>query len=380
MSLPELASEAPAERVDPAARIQPVRVALVGPSLDILGGQAVQLERLRRRFAGDPSVIAELLAVNPRLPAGLSVLQRIKYVRTIVTSIAYVASLLRRIRRYDVVHAFSASYWSFVLAPLPAMVVGRLFGKAVLLNYRSGEAEDHLVRWRWLAVPAMRLAHEIVVPSGYLVGVFAKFGLHARSIFNFVDIEQLRYRERATLRPVFLSNRTFQSLYNVACTIRAFARIQQQVPDARLIVAGFGPERQSLESLVSSLGLRHVDFRGRIQPGDMPSLYDEADVYLNSPNIDNMPTSVIEAFAAGLPVVTTDAGGIPFIVTHERTGLMVARDDDAAMASAALRLLREPALGAALAGAARHECLERYVWPAVRAQWLTVYRDLAGGT
>jgi len=223
----------------------------------------------------------------------------------------------------------------------------------------------------------MRLAHEIVVPSGYLVGVFAKFGLQARSIFNFVDVERLSYRERSTLRPVFLSNRNFQSLYNVACTVRAFARIQREMPEARLIVAGFGPERQSLEALVGSLGLRHVEFRGRVNPADMPSLYDEADVYLNSPNIDNMPTSVIEAFAAGLPVVTTDAGGIPFIVTHEKTGLMVARDDDAALAAAALRLFREPALSAAIAGAARRECLERYVWQSVRSEWLRVYRSLS---
>jgi glycosyltransferase involved in cell wall biosynthesis len=275
------------------------------------------------------------------------------------------------------VHAFSASYWSFLLAPLPAMVVGRLFGKAVLLNYRRGEAEDHLTRWRWLAVPAMHLAHEIVVPSGYLVGVFSKFGLHARSIFNFVDVERLQYRERSTLRPVFLSNRNFQSLYNVACTIRAFARIQRELPDARLIVAGFGPERQSLESLVGSLGLRHVEFRGRMDPSDMPSLYDEADVYLNSPNIDNMPTSVIEAFAAGLPVVTTNAGGIPFIVSHEKTGLMVGCDDDGALAAASLRLFREPALGPALARAARTECLDRYVWAAVRSEWLKVYQRLS---
>lgn len=378
MAIPDLAAAMSSEPfADPPTEARPVRVLLVGPSLDILGGQAVQLQRLLRRLDSDPSIAVALLPVNPRLPAGFAVLQRIKFVRTIVTSIAYIVTLLRTVRRYDVVHAFSASYWSFLLAPLPAMVVGRLFGKAVLLNYRSGEAEDHLTRWRWLAVPAMHLAHEIVVPSGYLVGVFSKFGLHARSIFNFVDVERLQYRERSTLRPVFLSNRNFQSLYNVACTIRAFARIQRELPEARLIVAGFGPERQSLESLVGSLGLRHVEFRGRMDPSDMPSLYDEADVYLNSPNIDNMPTSVIEAFAAGLPVVTTNAGGIPFIVSHEKTGLMVGCDDDGALAAAALRLFREPALGPALARAARMECLDRYVWAAVRTEWLKAYQRLS---
>jgi glycosyltransferase involved in cell wall biosynthesis len=105
----------------------------------------------------------------------------------------------------------------------------------------------------------------------------------------------------------------------------------------------------------------------------MPGLYDAADVYFNSPDIDNMPNSVIEAFAAGLPVVTTDAGGIPYIVEHETNGLMVARGDDVQLAAQALRLLRDAGLAARLSARARQECLERYVWPSVRDAWLRLY-------
>ena len=355
---------------------RPVRVLLVGPSMDILGGQAVQLQRLLANFRTTEGIIPGFLPVNPRLPGPLAVLQRIKYVRTVVTSIAYAISLLLTVRRYDVIHAFSASYWSFLLAPLPAMAVGRLMGRRVVLNYRSGEAHDHLKRWRRTAVPAMRLADAIVVPSNYLVKVFAEFGLEATSIFNFVDLDGIVFRERDKLAPVFLSNRNFQPLYNVPCTIRAFALIQAQVPGARLIVAGFGPEHGRLEALVRELGLNGVEFRGKMPPERMPALYDEADIYLNSPNTDNMPNSVIEAFAAGLPVVTTNAGGIPFILEHERTGLMVETGDDQAMARQALRLLREPGLAARLTQTARHECLTRYVWPAVQSDWAQLYRGL----
>lgn len=346
---------------------------MVGPSLRILGGQAVQLQRLLKRFEGDPDIQVGFLPVNPVLPGVLSGLQRIRYVRTIVTTIAYVASLFRNVRQCDVVHAFSASYWSFMLAPLPAMIVARLYGKAVVLNYRSGEARDHLERWRWIAVPAMRLASTIVVPSAYLVEVFDTFGLKAEAISNFVDVERVPYRKRTTLCPVFLSNRNLQPLYNVACILRAFARIKEQVPEAKLIVAGFGPERESLERLARTLGLSDVDFRGRLSPEKMIELYDEADIYLNSPNIDNMPTSIIEAFAAGLPVVTTNAGGIPFIVTHEVNGLVVECGDDAAMADASLRLLREQLLGERLASRARDECTSRYVWSAIREAWSQTY-------
>lgn len=352
---------------------RPIRVVLVGPSLDILGGQAIVLERLRTRLAGVPELDVSFLPVNPRLPGALRQLQSIKYVRTIVTTIAYVWSLLKTLRRADVVHAFSASYWSFLLAPVPAMLIGRLYGKVVILNYRSGEADDHLSNWR-TAIPLMRLAHAIVVPSGYLVEVFARHGLQATSIFNFVESERIPFRLRsAPPRPRFLSNRNLEALYNVGCTIRAFARIQREFPDATLMVAGDGSQRAQLEALVAELGVQHVTFAGRTSPAEMPALYDAADIYLNSPNIDNMPNSIIEAFAAGLPVVTTNAGGIPFIVRHGDNGLMVDSGDDAAMAREALRLLRDPVLAARLAQRARQECMERYVWPAVREAWLALY-------
>ena len=357
-----------------------LRVCLVGPSLDILGGQSINLDRLRQRLLSVPDLDVTFLPVNPRLPGALRLLQRVKFVRTVVTSIAYVVSLLRQARRVDVLHVFSASFWSFLLAPVPAILVGRLYGKTVILNYRSGEAEVHLSTWR-TAIPLMRLAHAIVVPSGYLVEVFARHGLRAQAVFNFVEVERMRYRERSGRPTRFLSNRNLQPLYNVSCTIRAFAHLQARVPDAELIVAGDGTEREALERLVASLALRNVCFLGQVPPSEMPGLYEAADVYLNSPNIDNMPNSVIEAFAAGIPVVTTDAGGIPFIVRHGENGLMVRAGDDAALAEQAMRLVHDRDLAMRIAKNAREECLSRYVWSSVVQEWRRVYRDAkaAGG-
>lgn len=354
-----------------------IRVCLVGPSLDILGGQAVQLQRLLVRLRENPRLDVDFLPVNPRLPWRLDRLQRIKYVRTIVTSIAYGASLLRRVPRYDVVHAFSASYSSFLLAPVPAMLAARLYGRRAILNYRSGEAEDHLGRSP-LARRLVRLADAVVAPSGYLVDVFGRFDLAARSIFNFVEIERIPYRRRVAPRPVFLSNRNLEPLYNVGCVLHAFAVVQQRIPEASLIVAGDGAEAGSLRALAAELGLRNVEFVGRVKPTDMPALYDRADVFLNSPNIDNMPNSIIEAYAAGLPVATTDAGGIPYILQHERTGLMVPSGDWQALAAAALRLVEEPGLAARLSDAGRAECVASYVWPAVAREWEALYTELAG--
>ncbi len=350
----------------------PLRVCLVGPSLDIVGGQSIILDRLLARFRDTPGVEVSFIAVNPRLPGPLRLLQRVRYVRTVATSVAYVATLLARLRRVDVVHAFSASYWSYLLAPVPAMLVGRLYGKALVLNYHSGEADDHLARWRSAGIFA-GLAHQIAVPSGYLEEVFARHGLAASAVFNFIETERITHRARATLQPRFLSNRNLEKLYNVACTIRAFARIQALVPEAALVIAGDGSERAALERLVAELGLRQVQFVGRVAPDAMPALYNAADVYLNSPDIDNMPSSILEAYAAGLPVVTTDAGGIPYLVRHDATGLMVPTGDAAALAEQALRLLRDPALVERLTQRARQECLALYVWPAVRDAWLQLY-------
>lgn len=364
----------PSRRQDAVSRSSPkeVRVCVVAPSLGILGGQAVQAQRLIEHLERDSSVSAELLAVNPQLPGLLGRLQRIKYVRTVLTSIRYVASLLTSIPHYDVIHVFSASYWSYLLAPLPAMLVGRVYGKRVVLNYHSGEAADHFARSR-LAVRTTRLAHEVVVPSDYLVDVLATFGIAARTIFNFVDVESIPYRKRMALKPKFLSNRNLEPMYNVACVLRAFARIQREFPEAELVVAGFGSQREPLERLAADLGLRNTTFVGRISPEAMAEYYDQVDLFLNGSDIDNMPLSIMDSFAAGVPVVSTNAGGIPYLVRNGETGLLVDQGNDEALAAATLRLLRDDALALRIGDAARDECVTRFTWKAVRGQWEEVY-------
>jgi glycosyltransferase involved in cell wall biosynthesis len=354
-----------------------LRVLIVAPSFDILGGQAVQAARLLERLQQEPEIEADFLAVNPRLPGVLRTLQSIKYVRTVVTSIAYIGSLLARVSKYDVIHIFSASYFSFVLAPTPAILVSRLFRRKALLNYHSGEADDHLQRWRRTAIPTIRLADEIAVPSDYLVEVFARFGLAAKPVYNLIETSTFRFRERPNLRPIFLSNRNFEKHYGVDRILRAFAIIQEHIPQARLIVAGDGPERNALENLARDLKLQHTEFTGRVSHERVVELYDSADIFLNASEIDNQPLSLLEAFACGLPVVTTDAGGIPYMVTSGKTALMVPRGDYRQLAERALLLLDDPALAQRLIEQAREEC-RKYEWASVRQQWLNIYGELAG--
>ena len=257
----------------------------------------------------------------------------------------------------------------------PAILIGKLYGKRVILNYRSGEAEDHLRNWPLTTKPVMQLADRIIVPSGYLVDVFARFGLRAEAIANAVELERFQFRERVPLQPKFLCTRLFEPLYNIGNVIRAFHLIQQQLPEATLTLAGDGSQRAALEQLVSELGARNVDFRGFVKFEDMPALMDAHDVYLMANDIDNMPATLLESNACGMPVVTTDAGGIPYLVAHEQTALLVRCGDYENLARQALRLFTEPDLTTRLAqnGLAN---AQQYTWPAVREKWLGLYGEL----
>jgi glycosyltransferase involved in cell wall biosynthesis len=349
-----------------------LRVGVVAPSLGILGGQAVQADRLIRAWQNDPDVHAWLVPVNPLPARPFRWTTRVKYLRTVATEFAYAPELVRELARADIVHVFSASYSSFLLAPLPAIAVARTLGRPVVLNYRSGEASDHLSRSA-IARAVLRRVDENVVPSKFLVEVFARFGLSATAIPNIVDLDRFEFRQRMPLRPRIVSTRNFQALYNVSCTIRAFRIVQDRWPDAQLTLVGGGPEERTLRALVDQLRLRHVTFAGSIHPDQVADYYRGNDVYVQSPNIDNMPTSVIEAFASGLPVVSTEAGGVPAILTHGVHGLLAPLDDHHHIAAHVLRLLDDSGLAKRMAFAAYAAC-QPCTWSVVRQQWLQVYR------
>ena len=357
--------------------MEKVRVLIVAASLDILGGQAVQAERMIRHLQNEPSVQVGFLPINPRLPGILRKLQSIKYVRTVTTSILYILNLLREVRKYDVIHVFSAAYLSFLIAPTPAILVSKLYGKKIVLNYHSGEAEDHLQRWPRTTKSIMGLVDKVVVPSEYLVRVFAKFGIDTIAIFNLIDLDRFEFRRRTNLRPVFLSNRNLEAHYGVDCILRAFAHIQKQIPDAVLTVVGDGSQRNALENLATELHLQpHAKFTGRVEHAEIGRHYSASDIYLNASKIDNQPLSILEAFACGLPVVTTDAGGIPDIVTDENTGFLVPVGDYQGLAARALKLLEDQSIATKMTELARLECT-RYTWPVVCPQWLDVYHSVA---
>jgi glycosyltransferase involved in cell wall biosynthesis len=351
-------------------RLSLPRVAIVAPTLDILGGQSVLARQMQDdlRREGYP---VRFVPVNPRLWTPFRWVRRVPILRTIVNQLLYLPGLLR-LARADVVHAFSASYWSFLLAPAPALVAGRLLGKRTVLNYHSGEADDHLGRWGRLVHPWLRLADEIVVPSQYLAGVFARYGYPARVIPNAADLSGYSYRERHPLGRNLISVRNLEPHYRVEVIVRAFAAVHEEFPDAMLTVIGAGSEAARLRRLAADLNLHHIRFMGRVEPREMPRLYDKADVFVNASVVDNQPVSILEAFAAGVPVITTPTGDIAAMVRDGETGVIVRESDPAAFAEAILALLQDEPRALRLARRA-HDDLWRYDWRAVSRLWRDVY-------
>ena len=357
-------------------KVEGLRVALVVASLRILGGQSVQAQRLLEGWQGDPAVEAWIVPIDPVPRAPFDRLLRIKYLRTLVTQLCYWPLLVRELRRADVVHAFSASYTSFLLAPLPAVIVARLLGKPVILNYHSGEAPDHLRRSRIARFVMRRVVDANLVPSAFLRDVLLSFGIDADVVPNTIDVRRFTYRSRNPMRPRLLCTRNLEPMYNVSCVLRAFARIQSRHPDATLTLVGSGSQEAALRAEAAALQLRNVTFAGRVPPSEVARYYADADIYVQAPSIDNMPLSVLEAFASGLPVVSTNVGGVPSILRHGVDGLLVPDNADEEMARRALDLLGDPALARGLADSARCT-LSAYQWPVVREGWLRAYRRVS---
>jgi len=361
-----------------ASSQRPLRVTIVAASLRYVGGQSVQADLLLRHWQTDSEVQAALVPIDPPFPRGLKWVEGIPGLRTLAREPLYMQALWHGLRSADVAHIFSASYWSFLFAPVPAWLVARMRKKKVLLHYHSGEARDHLRRFRTTR-PILGRMDMLVVPSGYLANVFGEFGLKAEVIPNIVDLSQFRFRTRTPLRPHLVCTRGFHPYYRVDVVVQAFADVQKIFPDARLDLAGGGPMEKKIRDLVQKLKLSGVKFLGVVSRAEIGKVYDEADIFVNASSLDNMPVSVLEAFASGTPIASTSPEGMNYLVDHGRTGLLSPPGDPAALAENILRLLQDAELSSRLAANAYEES-SRYGWRAVREQWLGAYRTLISGS
>jgi glycosyltransferase involved in cell wall biosynthesis len=261
-------------------------------------------------------------------------------------------------------------------------MIARLRSKPVIVNYRGGAAERFLERQHRIVVPVLRAATLIVVPSTFLRDVFSQYGIETTLIPNAVDSRRFHPGDYAAIRArrtaILVTTRNLEPIYDLATAINAFATVHRAHPSSQLRIAGDGPERPRLEALVRDLGLADaVTFMGRIAVDDLAALLRDATLLLNSSRVDNMPNSLLEALASGVPLVSTNSGGIPRIIDDGKTGLLVAAGDADAMAGAALRILQDETLAFRLASAGCQSA-RRYTWETIGHEWSGIYRNAHG--
>jgi glycosyltransferase involved in cell wall biosynthesis len=329
-----------------------MRVLLIAPAAPPYGGMALQAQQLERLLCRD-GVDVVFLASNFPLPSLLRPLERVGGVRTIVRALLIWLQLWSRVRRVDVVHVFAASWLYFFLTVYPAVITGRLCGKRVVINYRGGQANEFFSRFGPLTRPAFRLATVVTAPSQFLAEVIQRhLQVEVSIVPNILDLTSFRYRRRSTMRPELLVTRHLDTIYDIESVLRAFGVVQKEYPEASLWIAGTGPEEGRLRGLVSAWNLAHVTFLGEVTHANLPAVCDQRDIYVNASRVDNFPGALLEASAAGLVLVTTNAGGIPFIYQDTRTAFLVEVGDWQSLGAAIIRVLRNPSAALELTTAA----------------------------
>jgi len=345
-------------------------IGLVGPLPPPSGGMANQTQQLARLLA-ESGLRVELVRTNaPCRPAWI---ERLRIVRALWRLLPYMFALWRCAGRVDVLHVMANSGWAWHLLAAPAVWIAHLRERPAIVNYRGGEAERFFAgQFRWVR-PTLERACCVVVPSGFLHEVFARRGLKAEIVPNIVDLGRFRPGPGVRGRLHIVVARNLEDVYDIPTALRAFARVHATHPHARLSVAGSGPRRADLEGRSAELGLgAAVTFTGRLENERMADLYRGADLLLNPSLVDNMPISLLEAMASGVPIVSTNVGGIPYLVEHGKTALLVPPGDVEAMANAALRVIYDAGMAAALR-ASGLEAVQRFSWPNVRTPLFAIY-------
>lgn len=277
-------------------------------------------------------------------------------------------------KKYDVLHIHACCEWGFLPA-IVGVVVSKLWHKQSVLTYHGGGAKaffaqhTRLVKWTFSKIDT------IIVLSGFLKQIFDEYNIPAIIIPNIVEMNDCLFKQRDRIRPNFISVRHLRELYNVSCILRAFKIVQQQLPEATLTILGDGNQRVDLEKWTVENNLKNVTFVGAVPHKEMYHYLQQADVFVSAPKVDNMPMSVLEAFNAGLLVISSNVGGVPFLVADNSTGYLFESDNDKQFAEKMLLAVRKQKKSLEIIKKAKQES-EKYRWSNIRNSVLKIYNSL----
>ncbi len=341
----------------------PLHIGLVGPLPPPYGGMANQTQQLAELLRSEGLTVSLVQTNSPYRPQWVSGL---RLIRALFRLIPYLYALWKLARCSDVIHIMANSGWSWHLFAAPAIWIAKFHKVPVVVNYHGGEAEKFLAKSARSVRTSMRQASALIVPSGFLKAVFARFNMPASVVPNIIDLARFNNSApRRAIRRHLLVSRNLEPIYDNETAIRAFSIVHRSFPDATLTIAGSGPLAESLAILAETLDLDGVIiFAGRLDRNAMAQAYRAADIAINPSLVDNMPVSMLEALASGVPVVSTNVGGVPFIVKDEQTALLVPPKSPDAMAKAILRLMDDAALSDKLIDNGLLE-VQKFTWPQV---------------
>lgn len=217
-------------------------------------------------------------------------------------------------------------------------------------------------------------AFKNISPSGFLKYEFEKRNYVVELIPNIIQIEKYTFKKRDKIKPKLLFVRAFSEIYNPKMAIEVLDKVKKTYPNAKLCM--IGPDRdgsqKGVQQLTKDLHLENsVEFTGVLSKTEWHKKSKEFDIFINTTNIDNTPVSVIEAMALGMPVVSTNVGGLPYLIENGVDGVLVPKEDTNEMSKAILKIIIEN--NNQLTSNARKK-VEAFGWDSVKFKWLDILK------
>ena len=350
-----------------------VKVLIIGPKSPPFGGMANQCRLLVECFERE-NVKVFFVATNQAPSIFNQRLWELPVFRTLGKFSVYLAGLIKGVKHCSILHILACSHMYFYLNVIPAIFIGRFLNKRVIVNYRGGEAEKFFQGAARFFLWVFHFADALVVPSQYLQTIFHKLGYTPIIIPNISELDRFHFRIPDYSRNIqFLCTRNFELYYDVMTLVKAFKKVKKKLPGASLILIGEGSLKHIIADYVRENNLTEsIVFQGRVDPDDMPLYLEKNDIFVNSSVVDNYPISLLEAFSIGLPVISTASGGIPYMIEHGKSGILVPPEDHMTLAKEMILLAQDLNLGRKLALNARKFADEHSwekIWPKLKAEY-----------
>ena len=282
-----------------------------------------------------------------------------------------VTTVLRRRDDYRVAMVFVYSGPAFIWAEAVCAAL-RLARKPYLLALHGGDLPRFARRWPVRVRTLLCPARAVVSPSRYLSEEMRGYRDDIVIVPNAIDLSIYRFRVRDKPQPRIIWLRALHRIYGPGDAVRVAGLLKGEFPTLRLTM--LGPEREAgcaaeIRRLAADVGVSEcLELPGAVPKGEIPNWLDQADILINTATVDNTPVSVIEGMAGGLCVVSTNVGGIPYMLSDGENSLLVAPRDPEAMAGAVRRILRTPGLGERLSVNGRKAAGD-YDWAAIGRRW-----------